>query len=140
MYCIGKIYLTHLILNFHDLHLLKACQGPNYGYGCNQSCQCVHGTCIASATNANESCTCSAGFQTPFCVQLIDTCGKNISVIGEFLDYKENLLFISGTNNPCNNVTEDCAANQNNASAICTCKAGYQRNSTSSTCTSMNNH
>jgi hypothetical protein len=69
------------IFNLVDIHLLEECLGPNYGYGCNESCQCVQGTCNINATNVNQSCTCNPGFQTPLCVQLIDSCGKYLHFV-----------------------------------------------------------
>jgi len=39
-------------------------------------------------------------------------------------------------NGPCNNVTENCETNANNGTAICTCKLGYERNTTNGLCTS----
>jgi hypothetical protein len=77
--CLRKIY-TWLFQRFYcdDVYLFEECRGPTYGYGCNASCQCVHGTCNPNATNVNQSCTCNTGYQLPFCIQLIDTCGKNI--------------------------------------------------------------
>ncbi len=134
------IYLTVRILDFHDIYFIcKACQGPNYGYGCNQSCECVNGNCLANAIYANQSCTCNAGYATPFCDKLIDICGETIFFINKFLNYEKNLLFISGTQNPCNVATEDCAAGFSSINASCTCKSGYQRNSTSSNCTGIKN-
>ncbi len=54
------------------------------------------------------------------------------------LHYEENLLFFfSVSNSPCNNVTEDCAEDPNNGSAICTCKLGYEINNITQNCTGM---
>lgn len=119
-----------------DVYLYKECRGPNYGYGCNESCQCVRGICNRNATNVNQSCTCNAGYQSPFCIKLIDACGKNIS----FIDYERNALFFSANNMACNFVTEDCATDPNNGSAICTCKLGYERHNITGVCTGRNNH
>jgi len=76
-----------------DIYLFEECRGQNYGYGCNESCQCVQGTCNPNATNTNQSCTCNTGYQPPFCIQLIDSCGKNIYFVDELLDYEGNVLF-----------------------------------------------
>ncbi len=69
------------------IYLIKECRGLNYGYGCNQSCQCVYGICDRNATDVNQSCTCNPGYQPPFCVQLIDRCGKNNYFVNQFIDY-----------------------------------------------------
>ncbi|CAF2923310.1 unnamed protein product [Rotaria sp. Silwood2] len=92
----------------------RPCRGPNYGYGCNESCRCVNGNCNRNATHENESCNCDLGYAPPFCIQLIDQCAIN---------------------SPCNNATEDCATNPNNGTAICTCKLGYERNNVTGICT-----
>ncbi len=63
------------------MYCFVECRGPNYGYGCNSSCQCVRGTCNRNATNENESCSCDPGYQPPLCVQLIDACGKSLSFL-----------------------------------------------------------
>ncbi len=78
--CLRKIYLLLTIRMFylHHLYLLIECLGPNYGYGCSESCECVHGSCNPNATNVNQSCTCDSGYQLPLCDRLIDTCGMNI--------------------------------------------------------------
>src|SRR5690349_9256254 len=110
----SNVFVRYLFDSFNSLYLLKECRGPNYGYGCNQSCECIHGTCNPNATNSNESCICDPVYQPPFCVQLKDACGKNINFIDELLDSEENLLFFSGSNSPCNNITEDCTINPNN--------------------------
>ncbi len=116
----------------------EECLGPNFGYGCNESCQCVHGTCNPNATNVNQSCTCNVGYQLPLCVQLIDTCGMDLHFVVKSLDYRQYLLsFFLAINSPCNNITEDCATDPNNGTAICSCKLGYGRNSTNSNCTGI---
>ncbi|CAF4384945.1 unnamed protein product, partial [Rotaria sp. Silwood2] len=92
------------------------CRGPNYGYGCNESCRCVNGNCNRNATHENESCNCNLLYAPPFCIQLIDKCA---------------------TNSVCNNATEDCATNPNNGTAICTCKLGYERNNVTGICTDI---
>ncbi len=43
----------------------------------------------------------------------------------------------SATNSPCNNMTEDCATDPNNGSAICSCKLGYGRDNVTVSCTGM---
>jgi hypothetical protein len=58
--------------------IFEGCRGQTYGYGCSQSCDCTNGRCISTATNVNESCSCSSGYLLPNCVQLINTCGKNL--------------------------------------------------------------
>jgi hypothetical protein len=60
------------------LLLFEVCGDLNYGYNCNESCNCNFGTCNSNATSANQSCTCNAGYEPPFCDKLIDICGKNI--------------------------------------------------------------
>jgi len=70
---------------FHDISLLEECRGPNYGYGCDESCECVYGTCNSNATYENQSCTCDTGYQLPLCDRLIDACGKNIYFVDELL-------------------------------------------------------
>ena len=57
------------------------------------------------------------------------------------IDGKQKLLFffIVGTNSPCNNVTQDCATNPNNGSAMCTCKLGYELNNTNNICQGRRN-
>jgi hypothetical protein len=72
--------------------LIKECRGLNYGYGCNQSCQCVYGICDRNATDVNQSCTCNPGYQPPFCVQLIDACGKNSYFVNQFIDYEKQMI------------------------------------------------
>ncbi len=52
---------------------------------------------------------------------------------------KNPLFFFLASNSPCNNVTEDCVTDPNNGTAICTCKIGYNRNSTTQNCTGMIN-
>jgi len=49
-------------------------------------------------------------------------------------------LFFSASSSPCNSETEDCATDPNNGSAICTCKLGYARNSTTGICTGMTSY
>jgi len=74
--------------NFFKLSLIflyyfffKACGSLNYGYGCNESCQCsYYSVCNASATNINDSCICNQGYAKPFCNNRIDTCGKNVNI------------------------------------------------------------
>jgi len=39
-------------------------------------------------------------------------------------------------NGPCNNVTEDCAADPTNGTAICTCKSGYETSVMNGSCIS----
>jgi hypothetical protein len=48
-----------------------------------------------------------------------------------------NLSFFLAINNTCNNVTEDCLTNPTTGNAICTCKNGYQENSTNGLCQGM---
>jgi len=57
------------------------------------------------------------------------------------LNYERNvfLFFFSATNSPCNNATEDCVADPNNGTAICSCKLGYERNNITHNCTGMIN-
>ncbi|CAF4029746.1 unnamed protein product, partial [Rotaria sordida] len=91
----------------------RQCGDRNYGYGCNESCQCIHGTCNQNATNVNGSCSCDSIHQGQFCDKLIDQCANN---------------------NSCNNVTEDCTTDPNYGTAICTCKHGYEKNNATRNC------
>ncbi|CAF1151504.1 unnamed protein product [Rotaria sp. Silwood1] len=97
---------------------IDACRDQNYGYGCKQSCECVHGKCNRNATHVNESCICDPIYQPPLCIQLIDQCAIN--------------------NSPCNNTIEDCSTDPNSGTAICTCKLGYEKDNTTMSCTDIN--
>ncbi len=60
----------------------QECGFLNYGYGCNESCQCgSSSTCIANATNLNGSCTFARGYQAPLYDKRLDMCGKNINIL-----------------------------------------------------------
>jgi len=50
------------------------------------------------------------------------------------------LFFFLVTNNPCNNVTEDCMTNPTTGIAVCTCQSGYVLNTTVGSCTGMNKY
>ncbi|CAF3404455.1 unnamed protein product [Rotaria sp. Silwood1] len=93
------------------------CYNLNYGYGCNQTCNCTYGTCNSNATSTNGSCKCDSGYEGTFCDKRIDKCASS---------------------NPCNSVLEDCVTDPANQTATCSCKSGYQRNTTSSNCTDIN--
>ncbi|CAF0850637.1 unnamed protein product [Rotaria sp. Silwood1] len=93
------------------------CYDSNYGYGCNQTCNCTYGTCNPNATSTNGSCICDIRYEGTFCDKRIDICARS---------------------NPCNSVLEDCVTDPANGTANCSCKSGYQRNTTSSNCTDIN--
>ncbi|CAF4852049.1 unnamed protein product [Rotaria sp. Silwood1] len=95
-----------------------ACRDLNYGYGCKQSCECVHGKYNGNTTHANESCTCDPRYQPPLSFQLIDQCAIN---------------------SPCNNATEDRALDPNNCITICACQLGDERPNTTTICIGMSN-
>ncbi|CAF4183889.1 unnamed protein product, partial [Rotaria magnacalcarata] len=50
------------------------CDANSYGYNCSQQCACAYGTCISTATNASQSCSCQSMYAAPFCSRLIDVC------------------------------------------------------------------
>ncbi|CAF0960619.1 unnamed protein product [Rotaria magnacalcarata] len=85
------------------------CDANSYGYNCSQQCACAYGTCISTATNASQSCSCQSMYAAPFCSRLIDVCALN---------------------NTCNNATQDCTTDPASGNATCSCKLGYQPNGT----------
>ncbi|CAF4415936.1 unnamed protein product, partial [Rotaria sp. Silwood2] len=91
------------------------CYDLNYGYDCNQMCNCTYGSCNPNATNVIGSCICDSGYEGTFCNKRIDMCASN---------------------NPCSNATEDCLTDPASGNATCSCKVGYQKNGTS-TCTDI---
>ncbi|CAF3955011.1 unnamed protein product, partial [Adineta steineri] len=98
----------------------KSCSGcgdRNYGYGCNESCQCNFGTCNPNATNVNQSCTCNTGYTEIFCDKRIDICALN---------------------NTYDSTIEDCITDPNDGDAVYICRPGYAIDSTTGNCSDVN--
>ncbi|CAF4888875.1 unnamed protein product [Rotaria sp. Silwood1] len=112
------LFLTTLELVLVRIVEKLSCRDLNYGYGCKQSCECVHGKYNGNTTHANESCTCDPRYQPPLSFQLIDQCAIN---------------------SPCNNATEDRALDPNNCITICACQLGDERPNTTTICIGMSN-
>ncbi|CAF1395353.1 unnamed protein product [Rotaria sordida] len=93
------------------------CYELNYGYGCNQICNCTYGDCYPNATSPAGSCICDGTHEGIFCDRSIDMCARN---------------------NICNNATEDCVTDPSSGNATCSCKNGYQRITPMSNCTDVN--
>ncbi|CAF1241368.1 unnamed protein product [Rotaria sp. Silwood1] len=134
------LFLTTLELVLVRIVEKLSCRDLNYGYGCKQSCECVHGKYNGNTTHANESCTCDPRYQPPLSFQLIDQCGRNISFVNRSLGYEGSFfLFLSAINSPCNNATEDRALDPNNCITICACQLGDERPNTTTICIGMSN-
>ncbi|CAF3697466.1 unnamed protein product [Rotaria sordida] len=88
------------------------CYELNYGYGCNQICNCTYGDCNPNATSPAGSCICDGTHEGIFCDRT--------------------------RNNICNNATEDCVTDPSSGNATCSCKNGYQRITPMSNCTDVN--
>ncbi|UJR15672.1 hypothetical protein I4U23_002606 [Adineta vaga] len=110
------------------------CGNLNYGYGCNETCQCGFGTCNANATSINESCTCDSGYERPLCNKRIDICDPSTgnAILICMPGYEMNSTTGNCTDvNECANDQDHCNVDVSSCvntigSYRCDCLTGYR--------------